>query len=75
MCAGVFYEPHTALARVTVTAYGQDEPRLVLQGRLGARIFKTNGAYMTKESHRNEKVNTAMGTKVTRAIKSLFYIG
>jgi hypothetical protein len=61
MCAVISYEPHTALARVAATAVGQSETRHELVGRWGARaIFKTGGAYMTKESHNNQKVDTFM---------------
>jgi hypothetical protein len=57
MGAATSYEPHTALVRVAITAIGQSEPRLKL-GRWGARLMiKTDRAYMTKESHDNQKVN------------------
>jgi hypothetical protein len=52
MCAvALSYEPHTALDR-TATACSQSEPRPSFAGRWGAlNFFKTNGEYMTKESH------------------------
>jgi hypothetical protein len=56
MCAASSYEPHTALVRVA-TAIGHNGPRHGLAGRWGARaMLKTNGAYMTKESHNNWKL-------------------